>query len=100
MRFSPRLHEALVDHVVHADVERLPIAETWRSTRARAAELGLTAPGYHAVRHLVLSERERRAAARELVADAAGDLWAYPGPDVVGLIERSRPLRRPRSRSR
>jgi hypothetical protein len=90
------VHEQLVDHVLRADVEREPIAEVWRSTRAYASRLGLPPPGYHTVRWLVISERDRRAAVRSLAVDAVGELWAYPAPDLDRLASGARAIRRRR----
>jgi hypothetical protein len=94
VQFSPRVHERLVEHVAHADVDRLSIAEVWRSTRAHAWRCGLAPPGYHTVRVLVQAERERRAALRSVVVDAIDELWAYPGPGVTRLVDQARATRR------
>jgi hypothetical protein len=94
MRFSPRLHSVLVDHVQHIDVDRMSIAEAWRSTCCEAERLELTRPGYHAVRLVVCVERERRAARRQVLLEVLSEPWRYPGPDVLGLAERVAATRR------
>ena len=74
--------------VRHADVERVSIADVWRSVGCTAQQLGLCRPGYHAIRALVLMERERRAARREALADALAELWSYTGTDYEKLATR------------
>lgn len=77
-------------------MERLSIAEVWRATGLEADARGLSRPGYHTVRALVLDERERRGARREALSDAVAELWAYTGTDVPKLLERLNATRRPR----
>jgi hypothetical protein len=98
VRFAPRVHELLVDHARRADVDRLSVADVWRSVRDEAWLLGLTPPSYHAVLPLVRDERARRAARRQLAMDAVDELWRYPAPDVVDLALRASALRRERAR--
>jgi hypothetical protein len=88
MDFSPRLDRRLADAVCRADVERASVADVWRSVGETAGRLGLCRPGYHSVRRLVLEERERRAARREAIADAVGELWSYTGTDYEALATR------------
>jgi hypothetical protein len=94
VRFSPRVHDLLVEHARRERVDRMSVAEVWRSVREEAWRLGLTPPSYHAVLPIVNAERARRAARRQLALEAVDQLWRYPGPDVVELSQRAAALRR------
>jgi hypothetical protein len=94
VEFAPRVDHRLVEVVQHADVERSSIADVWRLVGAEAEHLGVSRPGYHSILRLVLAERERRAARREAIAEAVGELWAFTGTDVEKLVGRLRTTQR------
>lgn len=68
MRFAssrasrPRLREL----VAALDEDGVPVAATWRAVGEAAAKVGLPQPSYPHLRRLVLAERRRRVARREL----------------------------------
>lgn len=94
MEFSPRVDRRLVAAVWGADVERLSIADVWRFVGASADRLELCRPSYHAVRLLVIDERERRADRRAAIADAVEELWSFTGTDYEALATRLARTRR------
>ena len=86
MRFAlspsdPRIHAL----VVALDRDDVPVAATWRAVGEAAWELGLSRPGYHAVRDLVRVERLRRAARTATRAAALDVLLAVGSSRVVNL---------------
>jgi hypothetical protein len=92
--FSPRVDPRLVAAVRMMDVERMSVAEIWRSTGLAASRLGLCRPGYHSVLRIALDERQRRAARREAIVQALDELWAYTGTDYEALVRRLAETRR------
>src|SRR5262245_55009736 len=77
MRFSPRLHPLLVHELWRLDDGHRPFPELWREVSRFAWKLGLSSPGYHAVRTVVRAERERRAAQREALLIALEESFEW-----------------------
>lgn len=94
MQFAPRLDPSVVDAVHRMPVDSMSIADAWRRAGALAVELGLCRPSYHAVLHLVVDERKRRAERREDAREAVDDLWAYTGIDYARVARRMAETRR------
>jgi hypothetical protein len=78
---DPRIHAL----VVGLDRDDVSMAATWRAVGEAAEELGLSRPGYHAIRHLVRIERLRRAARTETRAAALDVLLAVGSPRPVNI---------------
>ena len=85
MRFAssrvtrPRLREL----VAAFDEDDVPAAATWRLVAETAAKVGLPRPSYPHVRRLVIAERRRRRARKELrdvLKEAAGTIAAGRAP--------------------
>ena len=86
MRFAlsgsdPRIHAL----VVGLDRDGVSMAATWRAVGEAAWELGMSRPGYHAIRHLVRIERLRRAARTATRAAALNVLLAAGSSRVVNV---------------
>jgi hypothetical protein len=89
---DPRVHAL----VVALDRDDVSIAATWRAVGDAAWEMGLSRPGYHAVRELVRVERLRRTA-RTATRAAALDVLVAAGtsrvvnvPIALDALERAR----------
>jgi len=78
---DPRVHAL----VVALDRDDVSMAATWRAVGEAAWELGLSRPGYHAVRDLVRVERHRRAARTATRAAALNVVGALGSSRVVDL---------------
>ena len=85
MRFAsrrssrPRLREL----VAAFDEDDVPAAETWRLVSETAASMGLLRPSYPHLRRLVIAERRRRRARKELrdvLKEAASTVAAGRAP--------------------
>ncbi len=101
MRFAfsardPRVHAL----VVALDRDDVSIAATWRAVGEAAWELGLSRPGYHAVRGLVRVERLRRAASTATRAAALDVLLAAGTSRVVNVPIALDALERARAKER
>jgi len=86
MRFSPRVHEFLVVRAWAHDDGRIAMAEIWRRVRRDAEHIGLSTPGYHMIRTIVRTERERRAAQREALVIAAEEAFEWV-PDPLWILD-------------
>ena len=86
MRFSPRLHPFLIEHIWTLDDGRRTAAEIWRSVGREAERVGLAGPGYHSVRTVVRVERERRAARNEALLIALTEATSRV-PDGLRVID-------------
>jgi len=62
---APRLERQLIEAIVRLDDRSLPIAETYRRSRERAAELDIPRPSYECVRLLIHDARRQQARRRE-----------------------------------
>jgi len=71
--------------VVALDRNDVSMAATWRAVGEAAWELGLSRPGYHAVRDLVRVERRRRAARTATRAAALNVVGTRGSSRVVDL---------------
>jgi hypothetical protein len=90
VRIAPRLSARLVAEIGRLDDERVPIAETWRRTRAAARRMALPEPSYERVRTIVHMHRRwrRRPSTASIVADVA--LYTRP---PIDLLERAAGVR-------
>ena len=97
MLFSPRVHEYIIGRIWAHDDGRRAMAEIWRRVRRDAEEVGLVVPGYHSVRAVVRTERERRAAQREalLIALEESMQWAPDSFRILDHLVAAARLRRP-----
>jgi hypothetical protein len=86
MRFSPRVHPFLIEHIRDIDDGRQTVAEIWRDVGREAGRVGLVSPGYHTVRNVVCAERERRAARNEALLIALTEATSRV-PDVLRVID-------------
>jgi hypothetical protein len=83
---APRLDRQLLETIVRLDDRSLPIAETYRRSRERAAELDIPRPSYECVRLLIHDARRQQARRRETRAtliDVA--LYRRPVEDLTRL---------------
>jgi hypothetical protein len=83
---APRLDRQLLETIVRLDDRSLPIAETYRRSRERAAQLDIPRPSYECVRLLIHDARRQRARRRETRAtliDVA--LYRRPVDDLTRL---------------
>ena len=83
---APRLERQLIEAIVRLDDRSLPIAETYRRSRERAAELDIPRPSYECVRLLIHDARrqqERRRETRATLIDIA--LNRRPVDDLTRL---------------
>lgn len=82
-------------HVLVATLDRdgVPFAETWRAVGEAAYELGLRSPGYHLVRELARTERERRAARSATRRAALETALAFTSPLATDVLVAARALR-------
>jgi len=85
---APRYDPRLVRAIRRLDDESLPIAEVWRRVGTYAERLGVPRPSYAHVRRIVVSERERAAAMREIRDAVAARLAAGRVPDPVAVLSR------------
>jgi hypothetical protein len=76
---APRLDRHLLETIVRLDDRTLPIAETYRRSRERAAELDIPRPSYECVRLLIHDARRQRARRREARATLI-DVALYKRP--------------------
>ena len=76
---APRLDPKLVRTLVRLDDPTVPIAETWRRSRERAAQLDVPRPSYECVRLLVRDARRQRAR-RRLARDTLIGVALYTKP--------------------
>src|SRR5689334_1300435 len=86
MRFSPPLHDYLIQRVRAHDDGLLPIAHIWPRVRRDAWVVERTSPGYHAMPIAVRAERERRAARREALLVAV-DAGLRRVPDTFRILD-------------
>ena len=86
--------------MVALDRDDVSMAATWRAVGEAAWELGLSRPGYHAVRELVRVERLRRAARTATRAAALDVLRAAGTSRVVNVPIALDALERARARER
>lgn len=96
MRFSPRVHPFLIEHIWALDDGHRTAAEIWRGVGREAERVGLAGPGYHSVRAVVRAERERRAARNEalLIALAEATSRVPDGLRVIDHLAAANRLRR------
>lgn len=83
---APRLDRHLLEAIVRLDDRSVPIAETYRRCRNRAAELDIPRPSYECVRILIHDARRqcaRRRATRATLIDVA--LYRRPIDDLIHL---------------
>ena len=86
VRFSPRLHPFLIEHIWALDDGRRTAAEIWRAVGEEAGRVGLAGPCYHSVRAIVRAERERRAARNEALGIAVSEATSRV-PDGLRVID-------------
>jgi hypothetical protein len=91
VQIAPRLSPRLVAEIGKLDCESVPIAETWRRTRAVARRLGLPEPSYERVRTIVHMHRRFRRH-RPSTASVVADVVLYTRPPT-DLLERAAGIR-------
>jgi hypothetical protein len=85
---APRYSHRIFDAVRALDDPSEPMAETCRRVGVAAERMGLPRPSYSHLRRYIREERERRAAIRAVLSDAATDLIAGKVPQPYYVLQR------------